>query len=436
MSVVKIGHIGHAIWPSGRGHKLMAAEKESLKGGHYVVLYVDVSGGFGGAINSLYNTLVALDRKKFQPVVVSSQRLGAEWDKVVMHHVPYTPYYRFRFMRSIRERIAQSGIPALFRRVLNGVCFLTFVGTTESRYFVRLWKVGRLHKPALIHLNNHLNSQLSGMLLARTLGIPCVSHQRDYESRSWVTRWLGGCVDHHIAISDSVKQNLIGIGIDPAKISVVRDAVDIEAWNPDRKHGNLRGAFGVINGERLIGMFGRVVRWKGQHVFVRAMQEVCKVSQDVRGFIVGDESDGDSAYMEEVVQQLQRLELDSRIFMTGYRDDVRGLMSMMDIVVHASVRPEPFGMVIIEAMAMGKPVVATEGGGPSEIITHGKSGILVPRGDSESLASAIRVLLENPTYAKELGEAGRRVVVERFTSSQQAQEIMQIYRSLLGDGSW
>ena len=108
---------------------------------------------------------------------------------------------------------------------------------------------------------------------------------------------------------------------------------------------------------------------------------------------------------------------------------------MMDVVVHASVRPEPFGMVIIEAMAMGKPVVATEGGGPSEIITHGKSGILVPRGDSESLASAIRMLLENPIYAKELGEAGRRVVVERFTSSQQAQEIMRIYGNILNNGS-
>lgn len=412
----------------------MARRKELLEGGPPVVLYIDISGGFGGAINSLYNTVVALDRERFEPVVVSSQKLGGEWDKVVSHRVRYKPYYRF--MGSMSDRIGRSGIPTLFRRLLNGVCFLAFLATTEARYFVRLWKVGRLFKPALIHLNNNLNSQLSGMLLARTLSIPCVSHQRDYESRSWVTRWLGRCVNHHIAISDSVKQNLIGIGIDPARISVVRDAVDVEAWKPDREHGNLRRAFGVINGERLIGMFGRVVRWKGQHVFVRAMQEVCKISPDVRGFIVGDESDEDSSYMREVVRQAQQLNLESRIVMTGYKDDVRGLMSMMDVVVHASVRPEPFGMVIIEAMAMGKPVVATEGGGPSEIITHGKSGILVPRGDSESLASAIRILLENAIHAKELGEAGRRVVVERFTSSQQAQEIMRIYRSLLSDGSW
>ena len=411
----------------------MVREKESLEEGPPVVLYIDMSGGFGGAINSLYNTLSALDPEKFRPVVVSSQKLGAEWDKVLRHHVPYKPYYQF--MSSIRNRIAQSGIPIVFRRIVNGVCFVAFLGTTEARYLVRLWKVGRLFKPVLIHLNNHLNSQLSGMLLAGTLGIPCVSHQRDYESRSWITKRLRGWVDHHIAISDSVKQNLIEIGIDAAKISVVRDAVDVEVWNPDRKHGNLRGAFGLINGERLVGMFGRVVPWKGQHVFVRAMQEVCKVCPDVRGFIVGDESDGDSSYMREVVEQAQRLELDSRIFITGYRDDVRGLMSMMDVVVHASTRPEPFGMVIIEAMAMGKPVVATEGGGPSEIITHGKSGILVPRGDIESLASAIRMLLENPARAKELGEAGRRVVVERFTSTQQAEAVMRIYRNLLNDRS-
>ena len=112
---------------------------------------------------------------------------------------------------------------------------------------------------------------------------------------------------------------------------------------------------------------------------------------------------------------------------------VKDVMAMMDVVVHASTRPEPFGMVIIEAMALGKPMVATEGGGPSEIITDGKSGILVARENSESLSRAIIRLLENPTYATELGEEGRRVVEERFTHTRQAKVISQIYADLLND---
>ncbi|MCI0559278.1 MAG: hypothetical protein MN733_12350, partial [Nitrososphaera sp.] len=105
------------MWSPER-HEVMARRKELLEGGPFVVLYIDMSGGFGGAINSLYNTVVALDGKRFEPVLVSSQKLGGEWDKIVTHRVQYKPYYRF--MGSMSDRIARSGIPTLLRRLLNG----------------------------------------------------------------------------------------------------------------------------------------------------------------------------------------------------------------------------------------------------------------------------------------------------------------------------
>lgn len=396
-----------------------------------VVLYIDNARAFGGSMSSLMYTLAGLDRQRFEPVLVTGQQGKNQCEDVRSYRLPYSPYYRF--MASIRSKVKEGQLPFAIRKAINGLCFATFVVTREFAYFVRLWRIARSVKPALIHLNNNLNSQMAGILLARTLGVPCVSHQRDYEARSRITRCLSGFVDQHIAVSESIKHNLITSGITPAKISVVTDALDVDMWKPERENGRLRKTFGIADGERVVGMFGRVVPWKGQHVFVRAMHRVCRMFPDVRGVIVGDHADGDPSYMNEVVRQVQLLDLESRIIMTGYRDDIRDLMAMMDIVVHASTRPEPFGMVIIEAMASGKPVIATQGGGPSEIIEDMKSGLLIPRGDSDSLGGAIVGLLGNRTYAEELGKEGRRVVEERFTHTRQAEVIGEIYTSLLDD---
>jgi glycosyltransferase involved in cell wall biosynthesis len=105
---------------------------------------------------------------------------------------------------------------------------------------------------------------------------------------------------------------------------------------------------------------------------------------------------------------------------TGFRDDVLDIMASMDVVVHASVQPEPFGQVLLEAMAEGRPVIATKGGGVSEIVEEGVTGLLVPPRDAGAMAGAMTAILTDRDKAREMGEAGLKTVTESFTLSKMA----------------
>jgi glycosyltransferase involved in cell wall biosynthesis len=129
--------------------------------------------------------------------------------------------------------------------------------------------------------------------------------------------------------------------------------------------------------------------------------------------------------MEQLVIDLG---LEDNVIFTGYRQDVYALMGMMDVIVHASIRPEPFGMVIIEAMAMEKPVVATRGGGPLDIVLDGKTGLLVEIKNIDELSRAILNLLTMPDFGKHMGLEGRLRVENYFCSNRYAKEMEEVFK--------
>jgi glycosyltransferase involved in cell wall biosynthesis len=148
-----------------------------------------------------------------------------------------------------------------------------------------------------------------------------------------------------------------------------------------------------LGGFPLIGMFGRVSTWKGQHVAIEALRYL---PNDIHLLIVGDSLYGESSYGRLLRQRVDELKLERRVHFLGFRSDIPALMTAVDVVVHCSVSPEPFGRVIVEAMLAGRPVVATVGGGTMEIIEDGVTGLLVPPGDGKALATAVeRVLAPN-----------------------------------------
>jgi glycosyltransferase involved in cell wall biosynthesis len=130
-------------------------------------------------------------------------------------------------------------------------------------------------------------------------------------------------------------------------------------------------------------------------------------------------------------KQVDALQLNDKIIFTGFRSDIPRLMNAMDIIVHASSEPEPFGLVAIEGMAVGKPVVATAAGGILDIIQEGVNGMLVPCKDSISMAKAILELTSNKTKAKRMGSESRRRIAEKFTIENQAAAVEELYDSLL-----
>jgi glycosyltransferase involved in cell wall biosynthesis len=184
-----------------------------------------------------------------------------------------------------------------------------------------------------------------------------------------------------------------------------------------------------------VGLFGRLVGWKGAEVLVRAAAALRDEGADMRFLVVGGTLFGEEPQFPARLRDLIRdLGLEGHFHLAGHHAEPRALMAACDIVAHCSTRPEPFGVVVVEAMLLGRPVVATREGGPGEIVEDGEDGLLTPGGDAVALAVALRRLAGDPQLRARLGEAGRRRARERYTARAIAGPLAELYRGVARQG--
>jgi glycosyltransferase involved in cell wall biosynthesis len=188
----------------------------------------------------------------------------------------------------------------------------------------------------------------------------------------------------------------------------------------------------VPEGVPVFGLFGRIVPWKGVREYVDAAAIVLEALPEARALVVGSRSDGEAGYADAVRRRAQELGLADRVLFLGFRPDVAELMRLCDVVVHASLIPEPFGLVVVEALATGTPVVAADRGGPTDIIEPGESGFLVDPHDAAAMAGAVLRLLRDSAEARRMGEAGAVRIAERFSARRSADGVFRLYARLLG----
>lgn len=181
----------------------------------------------------------------------------------------------------------------------------------------------------------------------------------------------------------------------------------------------------------LIGMVGRLQRWKGMHVLVEAMPKVLQKYPKAHCVVVGGKHQLEPDYQNYLEERMGGLGLDDQVILAGAQLNVPEWMQAMDVFVHASDN-EPFGIVIVEAMALGKPVVASNSGGPSEIITDGENGLLTPYGDSEALANAILRYLDDWEFARGIRGAAQERAPD-FSTQRYAQNFIEAIRDLVPD---
>ncbi len=195
---------------------------------------------------------------------------------------------------------------------------------------------------------------------------------------------------------------------------------------PAEQAAAARRELGASTGDTLFGIFGRLQRWKGQDVFIEAAKRLAAVEPRARFAVVGGAVFGLEPEYESLLKRLAgEAGLRSRVVFTGHRTDVARLMAACDVVCHATRVPEPFGMVIVEAMAQGRPVVATRGGGPSEIVVDGVTGLLVAPDDARAMAEAMARFGGDPIFRRETGEAGLRRVIEKFSATVYAEKLVR-----------
>jgi glycosyltransferase involved in cell wall biosynthesis len=215
-----------------------------------------------------------------------------------------------------------------------------------------------------------------------------------------------------IANSRATAEAFIASGGLRDKIWVVHDGISSQPF--DSVDADALEALGseVGSGSRpTIGVFGRLSPWKGQHILLEALKEI----PDAHAVLVGDALFGETAYAETLRARAHQPDIAGRVHFLGFRRDIPGLMKSMDIIVHTSTSPEPFGLVIVEAMLARKPVIATRAGGALEIVQDGTNGLLVSPGSVPELRAAIQRLLMDPVLANRLGQAGRSRAEEAFS---------------------
>lgn len=390
------------------------------------ILFVDLSPSPGGSIISLYHLTSRLDRSRFEPLVVlSAVNDFTRFEEGDMATAPVvrvrTPQWEER-PAGLVDRVRAGRIGQEMRGSPQRARVWHSLG--EVRRYQRnilpvvrsLRKVIRRFDPQLLHLNDAIPLMRHGILAGRLTGVPAICHCRSFLApTSGDNRLLVPGLDGLIFISEAVAKSQLAAIARPPLYQVIPNALNVADYLVPVDPERVRSSLDVPGQVPLVGMIGRISPWKGQHVFVEALALLSRRFPAVHGVIVGfaEEADG-PGYADRVRRQARDLGLAGRLCMTGFREDVPQLLAVMDAVVHCSVEPEPFGRVIIEGMAAGRPVVGSRAGGAVEIITDGVDGLLVPPGDPAALADALADLLSNPTKAARLGTTARQTALQRF----------------------
>jgi glycosyltransferase involved in cell wall biosynthesis len=251
--------------------------------------------------------------------------------------------------------------------------------------------------------------QLYGGLAARVAGVPAVWYQLGLpERRSGIDR-IATMLPARAILACSRASAQAQSSLRPHRpVRVVYPGIELGRFDPGSlpTPADARRRLHLPETGPIVGMVGRLQRWKGMHVLVQAMPAVLAQYPLAHCVIVGGSHDLEPDYSSFLRHQIRARGLEERVLLVGLQHEVPLWMQAMDVIVHASDQ-EPFGIVVVEAMALAKPVVATDRAGPREIVTHGIDGLLAPYGDPNVLARAILRYLDDPALAGRIGQAAR-----------------------------
>lgn len=317
---------------------------------------------------------------------------------------------------------------------------IDFVALNRKRY--NKFSVGiifdlyRLMKERNIHvLRTHkYRANLYGRIAGKLAGVPVIiasEHNiyRDEKEKRFIRRVtnkiLSMVTDKMVTVSDAVKKDILRYDrVSPSKIMVLYNGVDTERFKPGMNFSDARKQFAISKDDVVIGFVGRLVNSKGLNYLIEAVA-LLKNNYNVKLLIVGDGS-----LMEELTKMAKNKGLEESVIFTGLRRDITDILSSIDIFVLPSIK-EGFPNSLLEAMAMGKPVVATAVGGIPEVIGHGTNGLLVKPADVEGLQTAIKLLIDDRLMAKNIGLAARDFIEKNYSITATVRKWETLYRQVL-----
>ena len=294
---------------------------------------------------------------------------------------------------------------------------------TDARAFLALRRVFREREAGLVHTHSSIDSWVAG-LAARALGLPLVRSRHVTIAVPRRRALVYHLPQRILTSAERVKTVLTGAGIDPRKITAVPPGVDTTRFHDGVSGARVREELGLTG--PVAGLVANIRGSKGHDVFLEAARGVLASMPGARFLIVGD-----GVGYDEVRARVKAMELDHAVTMTGFRRDVPEIMAALDVLVLPSTRSEATSQVIVQAMAVGTPVVATAIGGSPEVIVDGKTGRLVAPNDAPALAAAIVATLRDREGARAMAREGTAFVRAHLSIDAQMEKTTAVYRELL-----
>jgi glycosyltransferase involved in cell wall biosynthesis len=360
------------------------------------VLFISNHGDIvGGGELSLLQLIGALDRSQWSPVLVVPQE-GA-----------------------VAEQAGRNGVTThvVSMPAVTGTSMASIVSIQALRRLIRQ------HDAQIVHANG-TRAMIYGGLAAAIAHCPAVWHVRVADSDGLLDRALYQLSAKVIVNSDAVGHRFSWGH--PDRLHRIHNGVDTARFAEQSPSSTQRVALGLRADARVVVSVGRFVSYKGYEDLLHAAAIVHRQDEAVHWLLVGD-----GELRSDLERQAEELGIHEVVHFTGWLDDVREMLALAEVFVLPS-HGEHFGRVLIEAMAMGRAVVATDAGGVPEIVRHGETGCLVPPGQPGRLAEAVQQLLANNELCRRFGLAGRRVVEDRFSLQGHADQIQSLYHHLMG----
>lgn len=364
------------------------------------LVHIVPSLNIGGRENAVLEVIRALNKNKFDVNVCCLRRKG-----------------------TLYESFAKEGINIHFMGNTNGI---------DLTMYFKLSKFLKDHRYDIVHTHNP-GAFIYGTLGAKLAGISLIvntEHGYGYKL-SWrkkvIEHVLRNFISVTIAVSEDLRLKLSrGFMCQPADIVTIYNGIDMERFSKhDSETKNLRKHYGFNLDDKIIGIVARLVEVKDHKTLLKAMQICLNEMPSLKLLIVGD-----GPLMAELQKYTMEIGLQENVICMGERTDVNKLMAILDLFILSSTS-EGISMTLLEAMASGKPVVATSVGGNPEVVKNGKTGLLVPSKNPQAMAEAILGLLNDQSKLILFGQRGRERVKEAFCIRKTIKSIENLYENLM-----
>lgn len=396
------------------------------------ILVIDTGKEWGGGTNSLLELLKRINKYKYHFTVLfyNNYKKGNNSDIK-------TEIEKLGIDCLLLEQKEQLAIAKIFKELIRLVFFFSkklkkyFIFFIDYQFRIKpnaqkIIKILTDFKIDMLYMNNQPSSNLEGIIASKITGIPALQHCRKIASlNSFEVKMSNKYLSKIICVSNGAKQELIQNGIDIPKSVVVYNGIDVTT-SPLKTCHEIREKWNIPDNNILIGTVGSLLKLKRIKDFIEIVDIVSKKSKlPIKCIIVGDGPEKGS-----LLENAKRKKIFDKVVFTGFQSDAISYINAMDIFVMTSEK-EGLPRVILEAMLVGKPVVASNVTGPSELVVNGETGLLIPPKRPDMFANAIVKLIENPELRRQMGELGRKRVIENFPIEKYVKGVEKVFTEVL-----